>query len=140
MDKGMTQFASKGLGAALPFRKEERKELAPQKSTADSICKSNPLKSHPALACFFNLTYFPHMGNICSSSLCEIFQHNSSFFKKIGCGVAADSPKPQIQPGAGQRQWSMGEQPHADSKKGNPLCGLTQTHISMDLREKQVEA
>lgn len=50
MDKDMTQFASKGLGAALPFRKEERKELAPQISTADSICKSNPLISHPALA------------------------------------------------------------------------------------------
>lgn len=67
MDKDMTQFASKGLGAALPFRKEERKELAPQISTADSICKSNPLIS------FFNLTYFPHTGNIFSSSLCEIF-------------------------------------------------------------------
>lgn len=33
----------------------------------------------------------------------------------------------------------MGEQHHADSKKGNPLRGTTQTHISMDLKEKQVE-
>lgn len=33
----------------------------------------------------------------------------------------------------------MGEQPHADSKKGNPLRGMTQTRISMDLKEKQVE-
>lgn len=33
----------------------------------------------------------------------------------------------------------MGEQQHADSKKGNPLRGMTQTHISMDLKEKQVE-
>lgn len=33
----------------------------------------------------------------------------------------------------------MGEQCHADSEKGNPLRGMTQTHISMDLKEKQVE-
>lgn len=33
----------------------------------------------------------------------------------------------------------MGEQPHADRKKGNPFCGMTQTQISMDLKEKQVE-
>lgn len=80
MDKGMTQFAFKGLGVTLPFTKEERKGLAPQISTANSMCKSNPLMSHPALACFFNLNYFLHTGNICSSSLCEIFQHNSGVF------------------------------------------------------------
>lgn len=93
MDKGMTQFAFKGLGVALPFMKEDRKELAPQISSANSIGKSNPLISHPALAHFLNLNYFPHTVSTCSSSLCEIFQHNSGFKKKNKLWICCRQPQ-----------------------------------------------
>lgn len=91
MDKGMTQFSFNGLGATLPFRKEERKDLAPQISTANSICKSNPLINHPVLTCFFNLTYFPHIENSCSSSLGEI-STQFSFSEKQAVDLCCREP------------------------------------------------
>lgn len=127
----MTQFSFKGLGATLPFRKEERKELAPQISTADSIYKSNALISHLALARFFNLNYFPHTGNTCSSSLCKIFQHNLVLFEKQAVELLRAASSLKFSQGLGRSS--------GDSKKCNPLRGMTQTHISMDLKEKQVE-
>lgn len=51
-------------------------------------------------------------------------------FKKQTCGAAAGSPKVHCSAGAGERQQSMGEQPHTTSKKGNPCHGMTQTYIS----------
>lgn len=56
-----------------PSGTKRGRSLHPQ-STANSMCKSNPRASYPSLACSFNLTH--HTGSICSSSPCEMFQHN----------------------------------------------------------------
>lgn len=124
MDKGMTQFAFKGLGVALPFMKEDRKELAPQISSANSIGKSNPLISHPALAHFLNLNYFPHTVSTCSSSLCEIFQHNSGFLKKkqaVDLLQAASSLKSSQGLGRGSKAW--GSSPMLTERRVIPSVG-----------------
>ena len=42
MDKGMAPFASKGLGAALPFRSEEGKKAAPHNPLLIACARAIP--------------------------------------------------------------------------------------------------